>query len=429
MTLRGGDTVEEMGGPVQRVGWDAAPHLYFNPGPARIPHHHRGILGYCKALGVPLEVLVNENRAALVDAPGGPVPLRRVQADLRGVVSELAVKGLGAGGLGLPVTEADLVRLRQALRFWGGLDAELRYRGNSRAGWAEGPGAGLAPPKPNAPLDPRVLMSRERVALGELRGGDRLSGDDAAAGGRDGPHRRRLRTGAGRCGGDRRGGAGAASCRWWRAGDLARRRWRGAGGSGAARAAGDAGAGAGEPRHRFFCGAAGGTRRAAVFAGGKARLPGQAAVLGGGCGDLWRHLLDRAGCDAGLVPQPWLPRRAGRAGRRLYLGRRCRSALRVAQPGGTGRGDGGGRGGVASRHMRGRSLPPSRSPGRGCRGRAAPGRSGRLHSERTSIRCCARPRGLTTSPASTSPGSPAGRRARSSPPGTPSKAWRTHKNR
>jgi monoamine oxidase len=89
------------------------------------------------------------------------VPLRRVQADLRGVVSELAVKGLGAGGLGLPVSEADLVRLRQALRFWGGLDAELHYRGNARAGWAERPGAGLAPPEPHAPLDPRVLMSRE----------------------------------------------------------------------------------------------------------------------------------------------------------------------------------------------------------------------------------------------------------------------------
>ena len=159
MTLRGGDVVEETGGPVQRIGWDSAPHLYFNPGAARIPHHHRGILGYCRALGVPLEVLVNENRAALVEAPGGPVPLRRVQADLRGVVTELAVKGLGAGGLGLPVTEADLLRLRQALRFWGGLDAGLRYSGSSRAGWAEGPGAGLTPPEPLAPLDPRVLMS------------------------------------------------------------------------------------------------------------------------------------------------------------------------------------------------------------------------------------------------------------------------------
>ncbi|TDH63914.1 FAD-binding protein [Dankookia rubra] len=161
MTLRGGDAVEEIGGPAQRIGWNASPHLYFNPGPARIPHHHRGILGYCRALGVPLEVLVNENRAALVDAPGGPVALRRVQADLRGVVAELAVKGLGAGGLGLPVTEADLARLRQALRFWGGLDAESRYRGNSRAGWAVGPDTGLAPPRPNVPLDPRVLMSGE----------------------------------------------------------------------------------------------------------------------------------------------------------------------------------------------------------------------------------------------------------------------------
>ena len=29
---------------VQRVAWDAGPHLYFNPGPARLPYHHEGIL-------------------------------------------------------------------------------------------------------------------------------------------------------------------------------------------------------------------------------------------------------------------------------------------------------------------------------------------------------------------------------------------------
>lgn len=161
MTLRTGDTVQEAGGPVQRVAWPEAPHLYFNPGPARIPHHHRGILGYCKALGVPLEVLVNENRAALVEGPGGPVPLRRLQADMRGFVAELAVKGLGAGGLAMPVSEEDLARLKGALRYWGGLDAEARYRGTSRAGWAEAPGAGLAPPVPTGPLDPRVLMAPE----------------------------------------------------------------------------------------------------------------------------------------------------------------------------------------------------------------------------------------------------------------------------
>ena len=97
LTLRAGDTVQETGG--RRSGSIGRPRRisYFNPGPARIPHHHRGILGYCRALGVPLEVLVNENRAALLETPGGPVPLRRVQADIRGTVAELAVKGLGPG--------------------------------------------------------------------------------------------------------------------------------------------------------------------------------------------------------------------------------------------------------------------------------------------------------------------------------------------
>ena len=55
-TLRGGDTVEEVDS-TQRIAWEAADHLYFNPGPARLPHHHQGILGYCRELGVPVEVI------------------------------------------------------------------------------------------------------------------------------------------------------------------------------------------------------------------------------------------------------------------------------------------------------------------------------------------------------------------------------------
>jgi monoamine oxidase len=64
LTLRAGDTVRESGNPAQRVEWASAPHLYFNPGPARIPHGHRAVLGLCRDLGVPLEPLVNENRGA-----------------------------------------------------------------------------------------------------------------------------------------------------------------------------------------------------------------------------------------------------------------------------------------------------------------------------------------------------------------------------
>src|SRR5437870_13026926 len=36
-SLRGGDAVEETGGR-QEVAWDAGEHMYFNPGPARIPY-------------------------------------------------------------------------------------------------------------------------------------------------------------------------------------------------------------------------------------------------------------------------------------------------------------------------------------------------------------------------------------------------------
>jgi monoamine oxidase len=159
VTLRSGDTVREIGHPAQRVGWDAAPHLYFNPGPARIPHGHRAVLGLCRELGVPLEPMVNENRATLLHngAAGAVLPLRRVSADLRGTVAELAAKSLTRAALDAPFTEADLEALRAMLRGFGALDADLRYRGSRRAGWDEPPGAS-SPGRLLPPLDPRALL-------------------------------------------------------------------------------------------------------------------------------------------------------------------------------------------------------------------------------------------------------------------------------
>ncbi len=161
LTLRAGDLVEEADGtPPQRVAWDPAPHLYFNPGPARIPHHHRAILALCRELGVPLEVLVNENRAALLQSDasnrGVALPMRRVQAELRGVVAELAAKALSPGALEAPLTEADLEALRAMLQGFGALDAGLRWRGTPRAGWADPPG--MEPGTALPPLDPRLLL-------------------------------------------------------------------------------------------------------------------------------------------------------------------------------------------------------------------------------------------------------------------------------
>ena len=52
-TLRGGDRYTELGGDTQDCGF--APGQYINPGPWRLPHHHHGILAYCRRLGVALE--------------------------------------------------------------------------------------------------------------------------------------------------------------------------------------------------------------------------------------------------------------------------------------------------------------------------------------------------------------------------------------
>src|SRR5690242_15477217 len=51
-TLYGGDTYTELGGTTQHIEFDKG--LYFNPGPWRIPYHHRGLLHYCKEFDVAL---------------------------------------------------------------------------------------------------------------------------------------------------------------------------------------------------------------------------------------------------------------------------------------------------------------------------------------------------------------------------------------
>ena len=58
-TWRGGDRYTELGGATQECRFDK--DLYINPGPWRIPYHHRGMLTYCKRLGVPLEAFVQLN--------------------------------------------------------------------------------------------------------------------------------------------------------------------------------------------------------------------------------------------------------------------------------------------------------------------------------------------------------------------------------
>jgi monoamine oxidase len=162
-TLRAGDTVTETGS-TQRVSWDRDEHIYFNPGPARLPYHHEGILSYCRTLGVPLEVLCNDNRAALMQDDrafdGAPLLNRRVVNDVRGYVAELAAKAVDKDLLTQPVSPDDKDRLRAMLRNFGALDKDLAYRGSSRAGWAVPPDA-MQSGTPFQPLDLRQILASD----------------------------------------------------------------------------------------------------------------------------------------------------------------------------------------------------------------------------------------------------------------------------
>src|SRR6202047_5680622 len=87
-SLRGGDRYTELGGDTQECRFD--PGHYINPGPWRLPHHHRGMLSYCKRLGGALEPFVQMNYNAYLHSHqafgGKPQRLRAINADYPGHV-------------------------------------------------------------------------------------------------------------------------------------------------------------------------------------------------------------------------------------------------------------------------------------------------------------------------------------------------------
>ena len=167
-TLRGGDSFTELGGVRQTCEFE--PGLYINPGPWRIPYHHRALLDYCKRLGVALEPFIQLNHNALLHAAGafGGVPqrIRDIKMDFQGQVSELLAKATEQGRLDEAVSKEDREILLQALRSWGALDANYAYKANLVSGdvrgYARAPGGGLgAEPVPSDPIHlSDILQSR-----------------------------------------------------------------------------------------------------------------------------------------------------------------------------------------------------------------------------------------------------------------------------
>ncbi len=129
-TVRRGTEHTEIDGERQVCTFDEG--LSVNVGPWRIPYTHSGILGYCKELGVAMQMFVNEADASYFYYEGaGPfantrVRLREVKADLIGQTNELLVKAIDKRQLDLPLTAEDTQRFVSYLAAQGYLDASNR---------------------------------------------------------------------------------------------------------------------------------------------------------------------------------------------------------------------------------------------------------------------------------------------------------------
>jgi monoamine oxidase len=143
-TVRGGDRISHIGEDDRTVGF--SPGLYLNVGPARIPSHHDQYLGLARDLQVPLEVLVNSSRSSFIEnsaraGGAGRVRLRQAGSDLRGHLSALLEKALRSGALDQELTPAVRQQLAAFLKSYGDLADDLSYRGSTRAGLSQVPGA------------------------------------------------------------------------------------------------------------------------------------------------------------------------------------------------------------------------------------------------------------------------------------------------
>src|ERR1700726_3970540 len=167
-TLRGGDSFTELGGFKQTCEFEQG--LYINPGPWRIPYHHRALLDYCRRLGVALEPFVQLNHNAVLHATkafgGVPQRIRDIKTDFQGQISELLAKATQQGRLDEAVSKEDREILMQALKSWGALDGNYAYKANLISaefrGYASAPGGGLgAAPIPGEVINlSDILKSR-----------------------------------------------------------------------------------------------------------------------------------------------------------------------------------------------------------------------------------------------------------------------------
>ncbi len=162
-TVRGGDRVVLNDFTPQTCAWE--PGNYQNVGPARLPSIHRTMLGYCRKLGVELQVEVNTSRSSYLQNDkvnsGKPVVQRQVVNDTRGHVSELLMKCMSSGSLDAEFSKDDRDRMLAFLRIYGSLDSAGKYNGCDRAGYSKAAGAGDDTGVLSQPIDMHTLLAED----------------------------------------------------------------------------------------------------------------------------------------------------------------------------------------------------------------------------------------------------------------------------
>jgi monoamine oxidase len=120
--------------------------MYVNVGPWRIPYTHTGVLNYCKEVGVPLQIFLNEADSSYFYYEGNAagalsnkrVRLREVKADMIGYTNELIIKAIDQQQLDLPFTAEDKQKFVSFLVSEGYLDAsDRRYKAFTNRGPGE----------------------------------------------------------------------------------------------------------------------------------------------------------------------------------------------------------------------------------------------------------------------------------------------------
>ena len=160
-TVRNGDKIVLDGFDTQTCSFD--PGHYQNVGPARLPSIHKTILGYCRKLGVELQVEINSSRSSYLqnDAvnDGKPMVQREVMNDTRGHVSEMLMKCVSSGSLDAEMSKDDKEAMLGFLRYYGPLDQAGKYNGSDRAGYSKPAGAGDDAGVLSKPIDMHTLLA------------------------------------------------------------------------------------------------------------------------------------------------------------------------------------------------------------------------------------------------------------------------------